>query len=103
MTIEQEQAETGMCCLNIISIMNTGQGWGICVGVQKARPKAFYKDVVRMCCIKSHPKPGETCPRLQGFAMTPEEAEKLGAALIKSTVFGETWLKKEEEKKNKQP
>ena len=98
LAIDQEQAETGVCCLNIVSIMNTGQGWGICVGVQKARSEAFYKDVVRICCIKSHPKPGEPCSRFQGFAMTPEEAEKIGAALIKATVFGQRWL--DNEKRN---
>lgn len=99
----QTKNTTEIKCLNVISILNTGRGWGICIGIQRARPEAFYKDVVRLCAIKSHPKLGEPCSILQGFAMTPEEAEKIGLALIKTTVFGEAWLKKEQEKKEPTP
>jgi len=92
-----EKKDEKIQCLCVVSILNTGRGWGICVGIQKARPEAFYKDVIHLCAISGHPKEGEKCPIIQGFAMTPEEAEKLGTQLIKATVFGDTWLKKQEE------
>jgi hypothetical protein len=83
-----------------MSILNTGRGWGICIGVEKARPEAFYKDVIRLCAITAHPKVGEKCPILQGFAMTPEEAINVGVNLIKATSFGDALLRKMEEEKS---
>lgn len=83
-------------CISIDIIYNDQLKKGLCVGVC-GNPRTYKKDVVRMCWVGRKPSPNAKCDVNTDAQMTPAEAVGVGVALIRSSIVGETLLKRIEE------
>lgn len=82
-------------CVPIECVFNDKLRKGLCVGVCEDT-RSFNKDVVRMCWVRKKPTQGANCAVNMEAQMTPAEAVGVGVALIRSSIVGESILKKKE-------
>lgn len=80
-------------CVSIDCIFDIKLRRGLCVGVSKtAKPDG--KDVIRLCWVTQKPSPNIKCTTKMQAQMIPSEAIRVGVALIRSSILGESLLRK---------
>lgn len=80
-------------CVSIECIYNDKLHKGLCIGVSQ-NTNSYGKDVIRQCWVKQKPTPNMRCITEMQVQMTPMEAIGVGVALIRSSIIGETMLKR---------
>lgn len=80
-------------CVSIECIYNDKLRKGLCIGVSQ-NTHSYGKDVIRQCWVKQRPTPNMRCVTEMQVQMTPMEAVGVGVALIRSSIIGETMLKR---------
>lgn len=80
-------------CVSIECIYNDKLHKGLCIGVSQ-NTKSYGKDVIRQCWVSQKPTPNMQCITEMQVQMTPMEAVGVGVALIRSSIIGETMLKR---------
>lgn len=85
-------------CISIECIFNDKLHKGVCIGISN-NTRSYAKDVVRLCWVTENPSANRECNAKMQTQMTPAEAVGVGVGLIRSSIVGETLLKKLEVKK----
>lgn len=80
-------------CVTIECVYNDKLRKGMCIGVSQ-NTRSYHRDVIRMCWIKDKPVEGKPCHYTMQSQMTPLEAVKIGVALIRSSIIGDSLLRK---------
>ena len=80
-------------CVSIACVYNQTLEKGLCIGVSDDT-RSYNKDVIRMCWVSEPPEQNKECKVTMQAQMTPPEAANVGVALIRSSIVGESLLRK---------
>jgi hypothetical protein len=82
-------------CQGIDCIFNEKQKKGLCIGVS-TDTKSYVKDVIRLCWVEEKPALKKRCKVKMQAQMTFQEAIGVGVGLIRSSIVGETLVRRME-------